>query len=53
MFFISVNTDEAITMEDCIQIKRKLDMKMVKTLFLCDRQQTKFYTPKRGNKTWE
>lgn len=41
--FERVNTDEAITMEDCIQIDAKLDMKMVKTLFLCNRQQTVFY----------
>lgn len=38
-----VDTDEAITMEDCVQIDAKLDMKMVKTLFLCNRQQTAFY----------
>ena len=38
-----VDTDEAITMEDCVQIDEKLDMKMVKTLFLCNRQQTAFY----------
>lgn len=38
-----VETDEAITMEDCVQINAKLDMKMVKTLFLCNRQQTAFY----------
>ena len=38
-----VDTDEAITMEDCIAINEKLDMKMVKTLFLCNRQQTEFY----------
>lgn len=38
-----VNTDEAITMEDCVLIDKKLDMKMVKTLFLCNRQQTAFY----------
>lgn len=38
-----VDTDEAITMEDCIAIDEKLDMKMVKTLFLCNRQQTEFY----------
>lgn len=30
-------------MEDCVQINAKLDMKMVKTLFLCNRQQTAFY----------
>lgn len=41
--FIRVETDTAITMEDCVQIDRKLDMKMVKTLFLCNRQQTAFY----------
>ena len=41
--FERVDTDEAITMEDCVQIDAKLDMKMVKTLFLCNRQQTNFY----------
>ena len=30
-------------MEDCILINEKLNMKMVKTLFLCNRQQTEFY----------
>lgn len=38
-----VDTDEAITMEDCVQINQKLEMKMVKTLFLCNRQKTAFY----------
>ena len=38
-----VDTDEVITMDDCISINKKLNMKMVKTLFLCNRQQTKFY----------
>lgn len=41
--FERVDTDEAITMEDCVLIDRRLDMKMVKTLFLCDRGQTEFY----------
>lgn len=41
--FERVDTDEAITMEDCVQINKVLDMKMVKTLFLCNRQQTAFY----------
>lgn len=41
--FVRVATDAAITMEKCINIDRKLDMKMVKTLFLCNRQQTAFY----------
>ena len=38
-----VDTDEAITMEDCTEIEKKLKMKMVKTLFLCNRQKTDFY----------
>ena len=37
------DTDEAISMEDCEAIDRQLGMKMVKTLFLCNRQQTDFY----------
>lgn len=41
--FERVETDEVITMEDCIAINKKLDMEMVKTLFLCNRQQTAFY----------
>ncbi len=41
--FERVDTDEAITMEDCVLIDAKLNMKMVKTLFLCNRQQTNFY----------
>lgn len=38
-----VETDEAITMEDCIEIDKKLYMKMVKTLFVTNRQKTSFY----------
>lgn len=41
--FERVDTDEAITMEDCILINEKLNMKMVKTLFLCNRQKTVFF----------
>jgi len=41
--FWRVNTDEAVTMEDCVHIDAELNMKMVKTLFLCNRQQTAFY----------
>lgn len=41
--FERVDTDEAITMEDCIRIDAKLHMRMVKTLFLCNRRQTAFY----------
>ena len=36
--FERVETDEVITMEDCIEINKKLNMQMVKTLFLCNRQ---------------
>ncbi len=41
--FERVDTDEAISMEDCTEINQKLDMKMVKTLFLCNRKQSEFY----------
>lgn len=41
--FERVDTDEAITMDDCTLIDRKLHMKMVKTLFLCNRKKTIFY----------
>lgn len=41
--FERVDTDEAISMQDCVEIDRKLDMKTVKTLFLCNREKTKFY----------
>lgn len=41
--FERVDCDEAISMQDCILIDEKLDMKTVKTLFLCNRQQTAFY----------
>ncbi len=41
--FERVDTDEVITMEDCKAVNEKLNMKMVKTLFLSNRQNTKFY----------
>ena len=41
--FERVDTDEVITMEDCAAINDMLSMRMVKTLFLCNRQQTEFY----------
>lgn len=41
--FERVDTDEVITMEDCAAVNDCLDMKMVKTLFLSNRQQTEFY----------
>jgi len=41
--FERVDTDEAITMEECLHINKVLNVKTVKTLFLCNRQQTAFY----------
>lgn len=41
--FERVDNDPAITMEDCIMIDQRLQMKTVKTLFLCNRQKTSFY----------
>ena len=41
--FVRVDTDDAITMEDCIAIAERLQTPIVKTLFLCNRQQTNFY----------
>lgn len=41
--FERVDTDEAITMDDCVLINEKLNMNMVKTLFLCNLQETNFY----------
>ncbi len=41
--FSRVDCDEAITMEDCILIDKRLEVKTAKTLFLCNRQQTNFY----------
>lgn len=41
--FERVETDPVITMEDCVAVNEKLQMEMVKTLFLCNRQKTEFY----------
>jgi Ala-tRNA(Pro) deacylase len=41
--YTRVDNDEARTMEDCAAINEKLDCKVVKTLFLCNRQKTSFY----------
>ena len=41
--FERVDTDVAVTMEDCAAIDAKLQMKMVKTLFLCDESKEHFY----------
>lgn len=38
-----VDTDKAVTMEDCVLINEKLNMDMVKTLFLCNKKKTLFY----------
>jgi Ala-tRNA(Pro) deacylase len=38
-----VDTDEAITMADCVAIDEKLKMEMVKTLFLTNRQKTAYW----------
>lgn len=41
--YVRVDTDPAITMEDCDTIDSFLGTKMVKTLLVCNRQQTSFY----------
>ena len=41
--FCRVDNDPAITMDDCVAIEEKLQTPIVKTLFLCNRQQTDFY----------
>ena len=41
--FERVDTDPGITMEDCQNINSGLGGRIVKTLFLCNRQQTIFY----------
>lgn len=41
--FDRVETDEVITMEQCQIVNERLQMNMVKTLFLCDRKRTVFY----------
>jgi Ala-tRNA(Pro) deacylase len=41
--FERVDTDPGITMEDCQHIDRKIGVRIVKTIFLCNRQQTEFY----------
>jgi Ala-tRNA(Pro) deacylase len=38
-----VDTDVAVSMEDCSAIDKKLQMEMVKTLFLCDENKEQFY----------
>lgn len=41
--FERVDTDPGITMEDCRHIDEKIGVRIVKTIFLCNRQQTEFY----------
>ena len=41
--FERVENDPAITMEDCVEIDKRLNCETVKTLFLCNRQKTSFY----------
>ena len=41
--FGRVDTDPGITMEDCLNIDEKIGVRIVKTIFLCNRQQTEFY----------
>ena len=43
MPYYRVDNDEAITMEDCVAIDAALDVKVVKSLLLTNRQQTRFY----------
>ncbi len=41
--FERVDTDPGITMEDCQNIDARIGVRIVKTIFLCNRQQTEFY----------
>ncbi|MBO4646138.1 MAG: prolyl-tRNA synthetase associated domain-containing protein [Bacteroidales bacterium] len=41
--FERVDTDDGSTMEDCVFISQGLACPVVKTIFLCNRQQTRFY----------
>lgn len=40
--FGRVDTDPGLTMEDCRHIDAKIGVRIVKTVFLCNRQQTEF-----------
>jgi Ala-tRNA(Pro) deacylase len=51
--FERVETNEVITMEQCQIVNERLQMDMVKTLFLCDRKRTAFYlVVMLGNKSF-
>lgn len=43
ILFERIDSDPGITMEDCLNIDRALHAHTVKTIFLCNRQQTLFY----------
>ncbi len=41
--FGRVDTDPGLTMEDCRHIDEKIGVRIVKTVFLCNRQETAFW----------
>ncbi len=41
--FTRVDTDPGITMEDCQHIDARMGVHIVKTIFVCNRQQSEFY----------
>ena len=41
--FERVDTDPGLTMDDCRHIDAKIGVRIVKTLFLCNRQQSDFH----------
>ena len=41
--FERVDTDPGLTMEDCRHIDARIGVRIVKTVFLCNRQQTEFW----------
>jgi len=41
--YLRVDTDDGTTMEDCTHISKGLQCPVVKTILVCNRQQTKFY----------
>lgn len=41
--FERVNTDDGSTMDDCVFISEGLNCPVVKTIFVCNRQQTRFH----------
>lgn len=43
IYYERVDTDPGITMEDCAHISARIGVQIVKTIFLCNRQQTEFY----------